>query len=73
MSSGKNIISPNEFFIAMAMLAEQAVYPDGSSDWDFIDTIDGHKTADEYMLSLLESLGYSAGCAIFRSADKWYA
>ena len=67
MSAGS--AGPAKFCEAMAALATH--YEDGY--WRFKETESGHEAADELMLAVLESLGYGAGCAIFRSAEKWYA
>lgn len=32
-----------------------------------------HEAADELMIKVLNSLGYSAGTTIFERMDKWYA
>jgi len=72
MPSGEamnNDVGPARFCDIMAALVnrDEDGYP------YFKDIEAGHVAADELMLEVLECLGYGAGCAIFRSADKWYA
>ena len=53
-------LSPELFRAAMARASEEG-------------TEEGHERMDMVMVELLESLGYSEGCKIFRDAEKWYA
>jgi len=66
-------LTPAQFRDMMAALGKQDQYMAMKGEWDFQDPKAGHERADELMLEVLESLGYGAGCDIFRSADKWYA
>ena len=64
-----DLVSPARFCYTMEALVnrDEDGYP------SFKDIEAGHGAADELMLEVLERLGYGAGCAIFRSAKKWYA
>lgn len=63
IDEGGYLITPREFEERMAKISN-----DRSLDEESM-----HMDADELMIKVLNSLGYSAGTKIFEGMDKWYA
>lgn len=61
--------SPEEFETNMKALKHKFYYGNpGKGDPEVC-----HMEMDDYILRVMESLGYKAGVQIFRTTPKWYA
>lgn len=62
------MMTPEEFKEAMVKCVVRNIQGTNIAD------IEGrHRQADEYMLEILEGLGYEEGCNLFRRMAKWYS
>lgn len=59
----KRVPTPEEFKTEMKKILEQ--YEDDEEMF--------HVAADNYICSVMETLGFEEGIKIFENADKWYA
>ena len=59
-------ITPEEFERRMKEIRE--IYYYNMGDWEI-----AHRFADDLMIEVLKSLGYSEGVLVNNSMEKWYA